>query len=140
VALKDAGAVAGIRLPDVLKLENPLFAVVTKIFDLKSVGIKEIFLVIVAFLLDLGDIIGYSLVPNRRRNEREEPIEARPEFPGPERIPVPRDLPAASLLSAGGAIEPSAKEVSDPTDEFPAAAEAGSAAYRPVHRPFRFRR
>ncbi len=66
VAVKDVAAASGIVLPQAVKLESPLFAVFAKLFDFRQVGVKEIFVLIVAFLLDLGDILGYTLVPNRR--------------------------------------------------------------------------
>jgi hypothetical protein len=69
-AVKDVGGVAGVALPDVVKPENPFFAVFQKLFDWQNVGFKEIFIVMVGFLLDLGDIIGYSMVPNRKKQDK----------------------------------------------------------------------
>lgn len=63
VAVKNAGALAGIAMPEPVALESPLFAVFERLFDPESVGWKEIFFLALAFLIDLGDIIGYSLVP-----------------------------------------------------------------------------
>ena len=63
VAVKNAGALAGVALPAPVSLENPLFAVFERLFDFDTVGWKEIFFLGLAFLIDLGDIIGYSLVP-----------------------------------------------------------------------------
>lgn len=70
VAVKEPGAVAGITLPEPVKFDNPLFAVFSKLFDVKSIGFKEIFFLAIALFLDLGDIIGYSLIPDKsnRRN------------------------------------------------------------------------
>ena len=68
-AMKDVSGVASVALPDVVKPENPFFAVFQKLFDWESVGFKEIFIVMVGFLLDLGDIIGYSMVPNRKKHD-----------------------------------------------------------------------
>lgn len=63
VAVKNAGALAGVELPAPVSVENPLFAVFERLFDWETVGWKEIFFLALAFLIDLGDIIGYSLVP-----------------------------------------------------------------------------
>lgn len=63
VAVKNAGAIAGVAMPDPVSLENPLFAVFERLFDFETVGWKEIFFLALAFLIDLGDIIGYSMVP-----------------------------------------------------------------------------
>ena len=65
VTAKDVGVVAGIPMPETVSLQNPLFTVFERVFDPKQIGFKEIFLLIIAFILDLGDIIGYCLVPNR---------------------------------------------------------------------------
>ena len=70
VIIKDLSAVTGVPLPELVKTESPLFAVFAKLMDVKTVGFKEIFFLILALLLDLGDIIGYSLVPNARREKR----------------------------------------------------------------------
>ena len=70
VIIKDLAAVTGVPLPELVKTESPLFAVFAKLMDVKTVGFKEIFFLILALLLDLGDIIGYSLVPNARREKR----------------------------------------------------------------------
>lgn len=69
VVIKDVGARAGVPLPEPVRLENPLFAVFQKLFDFKTVGIKEIFFLLLAILLDLGDIVGYSLVPNKPKSK-----------------------------------------------------------------------
>ena len=69
VAVKDIGIDSGIALPNAVKMESPLFAVIGRLFDWGKIGIKEIFFLVIALFLDLGDIIGYSLVPNRRRKQ-----------------------------------------------------------------------
>jgi len=86
VTAKDAGAVVGVPLPSPVKQDNPLFAVFAKLFDLKSVGFKELFILAMSFFLDLGDIIGYSLVPNRPKRTRRQVFEAKPLFGDPEII------------------------------------------------------
>lgn len=100
VECKDLAATAGVRLPEVVRLESPLFAVFTKLFDWNTVGFKEIFLMIIAFLMDLGDIIGYALVPNRAKSKKESeedgPLLARALRPVPalatDTVPVTVDL------------------------------------------------
>jgi hypothetical protein len=79
VIVKDLSGISGVPLPELVKTENPLFAVFEKLFDYKSVGFKEIFILITAFLLDLGDIIGYSLVPGRKPEKKQIRIEPFPE-------------------------------------------------------------
>ena len=81
---KDLAGLTGLPMPDVVRLENPLFAVFAKLFDFRTVGLKEVFFVLIAFFLDLGDIIGYTLVPNKKPRQA-----AAPSYPvqRPERIP-----------------------------------------------------
>ncbi|MCF6285856.1 MAG: hypothetical protein L3K26_11750, partial [Candidatus Hydrogenedentes bacterium] len=61
--------------------------------DLETVGWKEIFFLILAFLTDLGDIIGYSLVPATVASTKtRDPFDVtrlpiRRIGQGPERIP-----------------------------------------------------
>lgn len=91
VAAKDLGSVAGIPLPPPVKLDNPLFAVFEKLADWRSIGIKEVILLIIAFLIDLGDIVGYVLIPNKKKeksesNEYPAALRAYPDLPGPKPI------------------------------------------------------
>ncbi len=79
VIVKDLSGAANVPMPELVKTENPLFAVFEKLFDYKSVGFKEIFILITAFLLDLGDIIGYSMVPGRKPEKKQIRIEPFPE-------------------------------------------------------------
>lgn len=65
VAAKDAGALAGLSPPEHVRLANPLFAVFARLFDWRSVGVKELFFLAIALFLDLGDVLGYSLVSSR---------------------------------------------------------------------------
>lgn len=74
VAVKEPGAVASIPLPEPVKLDNPLFAVFSRLFDVKTIGFKEIFFLAIALFLDLGDIIGYSLIPNKPKKRKLEPV------------------------------------------------------------------
>lgn len=66
ISLKETAAISGIPLPAPVRLENPLFAVFERLFNIKTIGYMEIFILAVALLLDLGDIIGYTLIPNRK--------------------------------------------------------------------------
>lgn len=97
VIIKDLAAVTGIPLPELVKTESPLFAVFAKLMDVKTVGFKEIFFLILAFLLDLGDIVGYSLVPNARRDKRRRSLDE--DGPGNRITVLPRadEGPFASL-------------------------------------------
>ncbi len=70
VLARDAGVAAGLPLPEPVQTESPLFAVFAKLFDLKSIGIKELFFLAIALFLDLGDIVGYTLVPSGRPKKR----------------------------------------------------------------------
>lgn len=84
VAAKNAGALAGVTMPEPVSVENPLFAVFEKLFDWKTVGWKEIFFLVLAFLIDMGDIIGYCMVPAA--------VAAKPAYEGfnPETLPTRR--------------------------------------------------
>lgn len=109
VAAKNAGALAGVAMPEPVALENPLFAVFEKLFDYKTVGWKEIFFLALAFLIELGDIIGYTLVPAAAVtkttydtfNPSTLPTRRR-RVSGPERIPedyLPFPEPANALAA-----------------------------------------
>jgi len=151
VAIKDISAAAGIPMPPIVKLENPLFAVFNKIFDPKAIGIKEVFFVVLAILLDLGDILGYSMVPNRRKkrdfalsdadlfpvaglasaNMAATPLLANP--------PALQPLPPGEFSEDATAALPAAPA---PVEEPAAAAPADPSQYplRRPKRPFSFRR
>lgn len=106
VVLKDMGAVAGIPLPPPVKLENPLFAVFEKLSKWDSIGAKEIFIIAIAFFLDLGDIIGYALIPNAKKDRRRRPLLTPfPPALGPEIIPTP-----APEVAVGGYSSPLVSE------------------------------
>jgi hypothetical protein len=91
VAVKEAGALAGVPLPEPVSLENQLFAVFERMLDFRRVGMREIFVFLIAVFIDLGDILGYSLVPNRpRKKESKKPgvVEAVPLFAPLHREPL----------------------------------------------------
>jgi hypothetical protein len=96
VAVKEAGALAGIPLPEPVSLENQLFAVFERLVDVKRLGMLEVFLLLVAIFIDLGDILGYSLVPNRRKTDAST---ARSTKPGPvvEAVPLFAPLQGSTL-------------------------------------------
>jgi len=85
------GAAAGLTLPAPVRTESPLFAVFAKLFDFKNVGMKEIFFLIVAVFLDLGDIVGYSLVPAGKTKRRTALANVRVLNTGAEYVPRPDD-------------------------------------------------
>lgn len=135
VAVKDVAAACGIPLPAPVKLESPLFAVFAKLFDLRSVGVKEIFVLIIAFLLDLGDILGYSLVPNRKRDARgrrgQVLADLDDELLPPHLRAYPKERPLIQSQPEQGLLESAPRPVvqdAGPTDEpdadLPMAAEA----------------
>ncbi len=82
VSARQAGSIAGIPLPPAVKTDSPLFTVFSKIFEFRSIGIKEIFFIMIAFFIDLGDIIGYSLVPNQARRKKEDKAPEQPKRRG----------------------------------------------------------
>lgn len=83
--IKDAGALAGVPLPQPVQLESPLFAVFNQLFTWKVVGLKEIFFFAIAVFLDLGDIVGYKLVPTNRKRFMKKPT---PAAAPPDRKPL----------------------------------------------------
>jgi len=80
VLVKDVGAVSSKPLPEPVQLESPLFAVFRRLFDWNQLGMEEIFFVLLAFFLDLGDIIGYSMIPAAKKKPRLAPISELPDF------------------------------------------------------------
>ncbi|MCX5772840.1 MAG: hypothetical protein NTZ09_21570 [Candidatus Hydrogenedentes bacterium] len=124
VVVKDVGAVSGKPLPQPVELESPLFAVFRKLFDWGQIGFEEVFFVLLAFLLDLGDIIGYSLIPNAKKKPRLAPLTELPDF-----------LKPAAALPAGLATLPPKPEYDPLIPETAEAAllplEAGTAGDAP---------
>lgn len=121
VACMDVGAKVGMPLPEPVRLRTPFFAVFSRIFDFKSIGVMEVFILLLAILLDLGDIIGYNLIPDRKR-PRPRALAAMPPVTveGPEIIPeFPANLPG-----------------NDPGE----AVASGETDARRTRRAFRFRR
>ncbi|MBI5091398.1 MAG: hypothetical protein HZB26_03030 [Candidatus Hydrogenedentes bacterium] len=95
---KDVGGVAGIMMPTAVKPENPFFVVFQRLGNFRTIGFKEVFIVLVGFLLDLGDIIGYSMIPNKRKFDTwtRPAYHPAPDFVGPEVVPAA--APAVSEL------------------------------------------
>lgn len=99
VAAVDLAAYTGVQLPPVVELDNPFFAVFSRIFSLATIGWKEIFFLVLAFFLDLGDIVGYTMIP---KGTKKAPTSAQanavagiPQFDGPQYVPEreEEDLP-----------------------------------------------
>ena len=137
--IKDFAALAGTPMPPVVKLESPLFAVFQKLFNFRTAGPLEYLILALAFLLDLADILGYSLVPTRRETTEKRPTAiwaAVPEnLPGPEIITSPK--PTAMVLESAAAVNDDPVLPIAETDElFPAIVPSP----RPRRKPFRFRR
>ena len=86
VAVKEPGAAAGLPLPEPVRLDNPLFAVFSRLCDVRTIGFKEVFFLAIALFLDLGDIVGYSLIPNRGARRRATGIDVAPAGHG-EHVP-----------------------------------------------------
>jgi len=141
VTVKDLGAQAGVPLPVVVKQEMPFMLVFEKLFDFRTVGPMEVLILFLAFLLDLGDIIGYSLIPNKAPRAVARPAWATTPAhlsDGPEFI---RRSPEPAFL------ESSAQSSGRDDDLLPSSARSGEPSV-PVarfsgerkRRPFRFRR
>jgi len=106
VALTDVAAASLVMLPPPVRLESPLFAVVANLFDLRVVGFKEVIIFLLAFFLDLGDIIGWSLVPDRvKRSRPRSSAAAEPEYVGPD-ASLPKHLRERPLPEPAGAARP----------------------------------
>ncbi|NUM52323.1 MAG: hypothetical protein HUU46_01645 [Candidatus Hydrogenedentes bacterium] len=139
VQIKDFAALAGTPMPPAVKLESPLFAVFQKLFDFRTAGPLEYLILALGFLLDLADIVGYSLIPTEKnRKEKKSPAiwAAVPEhLPGPEVITSP--TPSAVVIEpvAVGA-EPMLADSAE-GDLFP---DIVPSSPRPRRKPFRFRR
>ncbi len=121
---RDPGVAAGLTLPPPVEQESPLFAVLYNLFDLKNIGIKEIFFLLIAFFLDLGDIIGYSLVPTAR-NKAKRDIRLSP---------VP---PAENLLEYRTPVVPDAIAQPEVVPDPPERIDSPPSNYRRRRRHFR---
>jgi hypothetical protein len=92
-ALKDLGAKAGIPLPEPYRAQNQLFVVFAKLFDFRNSNFMEIcmslLIMALALLLDLGDIIGYSMVPDEPGGKRTRKRVDYDAYLGPEVVPAP---------------------------------------------------
>ena len=146
VAVKNAGALAGVALPAPVSLENPLFAVFEKLFDFETVGWKEIFFLALAFLIDLGDIIGYSLVPAgatataaaRYDTFNPQTLPAR-RRKGPERVPDDAYLPFPAPAPLEMIETPEAHADPEPNEDGSAAPPAAGPPMSFKRRGSRFR-
>ncbi|MFO7976869.1 MAG: hypothetical protein R6V12_19840 [Candidatus Hydrogenedentota bacterium] len=150
--VKDLGAKAGVPLPPPYRARNQLFVVFAKLFDFRNSDFMEICMALLimalAFLLDLGDIVGYSMVPDDPNAKRARKRMDYDPYTGPEVIPAP---PRKTFLpeSESSPIDYYAEE-EDKKEAFFARgedegyplsseeAEAGGQGSR--RRPFRFKR
>ena len=138
VIVKDVAAATSLPMPKPIKTESPLFAVFAKLFDLRTIGYKEIFILLVAIFLDLGDIVGYSLVPNKKKRTLKliTPI-------GPEPVSADVTLPPhlqehPQLDDRSTPTEPI--EITDGSNKLAAAQGTDQPSRRASKRPFGFRR
>ncbi|MFA6239426.1 MAG: hypothetical protein WC655_00770 [Candidatus Hydrogenedentales bacterium] len=115
VVLKDLSAVSGIPLPAPVRIENHLFAVFNKFSHLSQIGMKEVFFLLIAFFLDLGDIIGYSMVPNKPKKKSVTTWTAMPQqMPGPEVIVSGNTSKAVAILAEPGGLPAESDPFDDP--------------------------
>ena len=138
VIIKDIAAATSLPMPKPTKTESPLFAVFAKLFNLRTIGIKEIFILLVAIFLDLGDIVGYSLVPNKKKRTLKliTPV-------GPEPVSADVSLPPhlqerLQLDDQPGVGRP--LEITDGAEELAAAQGTDQPSRRASKRPFGFRK
>ena len=141
VVVKDLGAIAGVPLPEPVRFESPIFAVFTKLFDFKQVGLMEIFIVIVGFMLDLGDIIGYTLIPTRSKKTPALALAGA----GMGTISTFAALPGPEVISSPGESDRSDVSELDPEDAESGAPQVGASpglrfSRRRTKRPLRFGR
>ncbi len=136
VKIKDFAALAGTPMPAAVKLESPLFAVFQKLFNFRTAGPLEYLILALAFLLDLADIVGYSLVPAQKEKKSPAIWAAVPEgLPGPEMISQPK--PMAMVMEPFAVNGDGMQVTMDEDDEmFPAITPSP----KPRRKPFRFRR
>jgi hypothetical protein len=132
-AAKPLGELAGKPLPPAARVETPLSAVFANLMDWQKLGFMEVFILALAVLLDLGDIVGYSLIPNQPKKRRSA-LPAMPEF----------DMPEMAVLPPTDRIKkenPPPESLEDSFDPFePRAQAASSPRTGPPPRPLRLRR
>ncbi|MDZ4857608.1 MAG: hypothetical protein SGI88_01395 [Candidatus Hydrogenedentes bacterium] len=135
VQIKDLAALTGTPMPPAVKLDSPFFAVFQKLFNFRTAGPLEYLILALAFLLDLADIVGYSLVPNKKEEKKAPPIWAAvPEhLPGPEMISAPTPL-AAVMESLDMDEDPHYIEATE------SEMHAIASVPHPRRKPFRFRK
>ena len=108
-AVKDLGAKAGVPLPEPYRAQNQLFVVFAKLFDFRNSSFMEIcmslLIMALALLLDLGDIIGYSMVPDQPGGKRARKRIDYDEYTGPEIVPAPFSNKPMLAKSEAAAID-----------------------------------
>jgi hypothetical protein len=151
-AVKDMGAKAGVPLPEPYRAQNQLFVVFAKLFDLRNSNFMEIcmslLIMALAILLDLGDIIGYNMVPDDPNAKRARKYIDYDRYTGPEIIPGPHRKPLLTE-SESSPIDYYAEDENDKEaffaraneDEYPLPSEEVEAtAQGHGRRPFHFKR
>lgn len=97
VVAASMGAQAGVPLPEPYRARNQLFVVFAKLFDFRNSDFMDISMALLimalAFLLDLGDIVGYSMVPDQPGSKRAARHPDYHSYTGPEIIPAPERRP-----------------------------------------------
>ncbi|HOD50989.1 MAG TPA: hypothetical protein PKY01_14720 [Candidatus Hydrogenedentes bacterium] len=148
-AVKDMGAKAGVLLPEPYRAQNQLFVVFAKLFDFRNSDFMEIcmslLIMALALLLDLGDIIGYCMVPDDPEARRARKRREYDSYAGPQVIPAPLTKPLLpeSESSPIDYYPEDQKEAffAHREEDYPLpAAEAEVGGQPPSKRPFHFRR
>jgi hypothetical protein len=92
VLARDAGTAANIPMPPPSEPETPLFAVFSNLFDPETIGFEEVFFLLIAVMLDLGDIVGFNLVTRKASMRTASAVPTgsgyRPAEYIPDRLPI----------------------------------------------------
>lgn len=140
VPVAKLAGLAAMPVPPIVKQETPLFVVFEKLFDWRNIGPMEILILFLAFLLDLGDIIGYSLVPNKAQRVTRPAWATLPEnLSGPEVVRRPSGA-AAFLETSQDTPGTSEGLLSAPLSTVDEEVPVARFSEERRRRPFRFRR
>ncbi len=138
VAADDLSTQLNLPRPEAPEIRKPLFAVFDTLIDGRGIGAMEVLILLLAVVLDLGDVVGFSLIPTRPRTRRAaDPDFLEPDFPPLTPAPVVR-------RPIEHREEPLPEEDPFPEDPFeerlPAVAPEPSGPPRHGPRPVRFHR